>query len=116
MKDIIQFVREILISKEAFQRKLEIVINKSFVFFEGIDIISYNKLSKNKYTIKYKDNTNVDVNESTIFSLLDVLDNIYNENPFKYHYELKDTTKTNFYISIKLSSDHFKGLYDKIIK
>jgi len=117
MKDIIQFIREILINKGAFPHQLEIIINnKNFSFFEGVDIIYCNKLSKNKYTIKYKDNTNIDVNKSGIFSLFDVLDKIYNENLFKYNFELKDTTKTKFYISIKISTNFFKELYTKIIK
>ena len=117
MNDTIQFIREILINKGAYPHQLEIIINdEKFSFFEGIDIIDCNKLSKDKYTIKYKDSTNADVNESAIFSLIDTLDKIYNENSFKYNFELKNTTKTNFYISIKISSDYFRELYAKIIK
>jgi len=119
MQDTIQFIREILNNKGAFSYQLEIIINNErFSFFEGVNIIfrKFNKLSKDKYTIKYKDNTNVDVSKSASFSIIDTLEKIYNENLFKYNYELKDTTKTNFYISIKISTTIFKEVYTKIIK
>lgn len=111
--DIIQFLRNLLENKQS--NSYEIIINnKRFSFFEGINIIDCNNLSKDQYIIKYKDDINVD--NSSIFSFFDILENKYKEKTFKYNFDLKDITKTNFYISINISSHIFKEVYNEIIK
>jgi len=117
MIDIIQLIRDLLINKSAYSHQLEIIINnESFPFYEGINIIDCNKLSKDKYIIRYKDNTNVDISKSSAFLFFDILQNKYNEKMYKYNYDIKDNTKTNFYISISLSKNNFKEIYNEIMK
>ncbi|ORX41443.1 hypothetical protein BCR36DRAFT_339555, partial [Piromyces finnis] len=113
--DIIEFIRSLLNDRRSFEHEI-IINNECFPFFEGINIIDCNKLSKDQYIIKYKENMNSNINYSTIFSLFNVLEKKYKEKTFKYNFDLKDTTKTNFYISINISTHIFKEVYNKIIK
>ncbi|OUM58218.1 hypothetical protein PIROE2DRAFT_16578 [Piromyces sp. E2] len=115
--DIIQIIHNLLDNKKALACQLEIIINNEiFSFFEGINIIDCNKLPKDKYTIKYNDNINVDINKSSMFMFLNILEKKFKEKTLKYNYDLIDTTKTNFNISINLSNNNFKELYSEIVK
>jgi len=114
--NIIDFIREILLNNKSLPCQLEIIINNEvFSFFEGINIIDCNKLPKEKYIIKCKNSTNVDINKLTLFSIYDVLKKIFDNKLIKYKYYLEDTTKTSFFLNIKLSNNNFEGLFKKII-
>ncbi|ORX38099.1 hypothetical protein BCR36DRAFT_292662, partial [Piromyces finnis] len=115
--DIINLIRTILEKYKALPYQLEILINNEvFSFFEGINIIDCNELSKEKYIVKYKDNSNVDIKKvSLLFSLYDNLEKKIKNEPIKYKYYLEDTTKTKYYIPINLPSISFKETYEKII-
>ncbi|ORX42634.1 hypothetical protein BCR36DRAFT_374363 [Piromyces finnis] len=79
-----------------------------------ISIINCNNLTKDKYTIEYSNNNINDYLSN--FLLINTLKKICNEKIFKYNFDLKDTTKTKFYISINIPSYTLKDIYNKIIK
>jgi len=74
---------------------------KVFPFYEGINIIDCNKLSKDKYIIRYKNNTNVDISKSFAFLFFDILQNKFNEKVYKYNCDMKDNYKNKFLYSYK---------------
>ncbi|ORX43043.1 hypothetical protein BCR36DRAFT_374114 [Piromyces finnis] len=80
----------------------------------GISIINCNNLTKDQYIINYSNN-NINDNLNN-FLLINTLEKICNEKIFKYNFDLKDTTKTNYYISKNIPSYTLKDIYNKIIK
>ncbi|ORX41574.1 hypothetical protein BCR36DRAFT_416706 [Piromyces finnis] len=115
--DIIQLINNLLSNNKCLSNEYEIIINnKKFSFFEGINIIDCNKLSKDQYAVKCKDNIKVDANYSSFFSLFNILERKSKEKIFKYNFDLKDTTKTSFYIPVNISIHTFKEVYNKLIK
>ncbi|ORX41415.1 hypothetical protein BCR36DRAFT_416805 [Piromyces finnis] len=115
--DIVQLISSLISSNKSISNDYEIIINNEiFSFFEGINIIDCNKLSKDQYIVKCKDNIKVDANYSSIFTLFNILESKSKEKVFKYNFDLKDTTKTNFYIPVNISIHTFKVAYNELIK
>ncbi|ORX33468.1 hypothetical protein BCR36DRAFT_448335 [Piromyces finnis] len=122
--NIIQLIRNLLQSEKCLSNKHKIIINNEyFSFFEGISIINCNNLTKDKYTIEYIEYSNgIKYNNNNIndnlnnFLLINTFEKICNEKIFKYNFDLKDITKTNYYISINIPSYTLKDIYNKIIK
>ncbi|ORX42237.1 hypothetical protein BCR36DRAFT_450038 [Piromyces finnis] len=115
--NIIKLIRSLIQNEKCLSNEHKIIINNEcFSFFEGISLIDCNKLSKDQYNIKYKDKENENINDTTSYSLLNVLEKKYKEKVFKYNFYLKDTTKTKFNISINIPSYTLKDIYNKIIK
>ncbi|ORX42306.1 hypothetical protein BCR36DRAFT_416187 [Piromyces finnis] len=91
-----------------------IINNECFSFFEGISIINCNNLTKDQYTINDSNNNINDYLNN--FLLINSLEKICNEKVFKYNFDLKDITKTKFYISINIPSYTLKDIYNEIIR
>ncbi|KAL6592793.1 hypothetical protein U3516DRAFT_852866 [Neocallimastix sp. 'constans'] len=98
--NVINLIRSILVNYHSVPLQLEIHINgKIYSFFEGINIIDCNQLSKDRYIVKCKDNndtdiSNIDYQHKIMFMLIDRLESIVNNKHIKYKYYLNDTTKT----------------------
>ena len=120
--NIINLIRSILVNYHSVPLQLEIHINgKIYSFFEGINIIDCNQLSKDRYIVKCKDNndtdiSNIDYQHKIMFMLIDRLESIVNNKHIKYKYYLNDTTKTLFYVSIEIPIQRFKIVYEELIK
>ena len=120
--NIINLIRSILVNYHSVPLQLEIHINgKIYSFFEGINIIDCNQLSKDRYIVKCNDNkdtdiSNIDYQHKIMFMLIDRLESIVNNKHIKYKYYLNDTTKTLFYVSIDIPIQRFKIVYEELIK
>jgi len=96
--NVINLIRSILVNYHSVPLQLEIHINgKIYYFFEGINIIDCNQLSKDRYIIKCIDNkdidiSNIDYQQKIMFMLIDRLESIVNNKRIKYKYYLNDTT------------------------
>ncbi|KAL6588888.1 hypothetical protein U3516DRAFT_836433 [Neocallimastix sp. 'constans'] len=120
--NVINLIRSILVNYHSVPLQLEIHINgKIYSFFEGINIIDCNQLSKDRYIVKCNDNkdtdiSNIDYQHKIMFMLIDRLESIVNNKHIKHKYYLNDTTKTLFYVSIDIPIQRFKIVYEELIK